>query len=282
MRRIARTVAPLLAIGATTGCLGSETVYPDSPSTGIRASKTPVPTAFQPPANATFLLDVGADGALGQAGRAKVAVDVARLHDGALGTAKGNPALGDQQAVDFPVFTVDARYPRAIVRVVNTSGRDQLSPGNADFRFGADFLIDRKSAGATADNGDNLVQRGLSSDPVMFKLEIDRDRPTCLVRGRDGVVVVRTADFIQPGWWYRADCHRTEDAVTLTLTEFAPDGSVTTTVTSSRGRTGPLDVVGTATPLSVGGKLARNGGPIESATDQFNGRAASAYLVIAR
>ena len=282
MSRLTRAAVPLLALGATTGCLGSETVYPDVPATGTRASAAPAPTAFQPPANATFLLEVGADGALGQAGSARVAVDVARLHDGLLTTAAGNPQLGDRQAVDFPAFTLDARYPRAIVRVVNASAKDQLSPGAADFRFGADFMIDRKSAGAAADNGDNLVQRGLSSDPVMFKLEIDRDRPSCLVRGRDGVVVVRTADFIQPGWWYRADCHRSAEAVTLTLTEFAPDGSVTTTVTSSRGKTGRIDIAGRGTPLSVGGKLARNGGPIESATDQFNGRASGAYLVIAR
>lgn len=282
MTGVVRTIAPLLVLAATSGCLGSETVYPDERSTGTRATATEAPTAFEPPVDATFLLVVGADGALGQAGSAKVTVDVARLHDGLLGTAAGNPELGDRPAVDFPVFTLDPHYPRAIVRVVNKSKQDQLSPGDAEFRFGADFLIDKRSAGAAADNGDNLVQRGLSSDPVMFKLEIDRDRPTCLVRGRDGVVVVRTADFIQPGWWYRADCRRTADAVTLTLTEFAPDGSVTTTVTSARGSTGRVDIAGIDTPLSVGGKLARNGGPIESATDQFNGRASGAYLVIAR
>ncbi|HSV40651.1 MAG TPA: hypothetical protein VLI04_17950 [Nocardioidaceae bacterium] len=271
-----------LLLGLTaTGC--SESVYldsegPSSPTTS--SSRTPTATGI--PKNATFLLRIGPDGSLEQAGSAGVTIDTARLHDGALRTVKGSPEAGASPAIDFPGFVRTEYYPRAIIRVVNAGTRDQLNPGTADFRFGADFVIDKESSGAAADNGDNLVQRGLSSDPVMFKVEIDRDRPSCLVRGAEGVVAVRSADFIQPGWWYRVECHRTEDAVTLTLTEFAPDGSVTTTETTAPGRTGAIVMPEAGVPLSVGGKLARNGGPIESATDQFNGRAANAYLVIAR
>jgi hypothetical protein len=67
--------------------------------------------------------------------------------------------------------------------VENEGATDVLEARLGDFRFGAAFRLDAVSQGSRADNGDNLVQRGLSGDPAQYKLQLDGRVPACRVQG---------------------------------------------------------------------------------------------------
>lgn len=198
-----------------------------------------------------------------------VTVRVAAVADGQL---RAEPGRDGGYAARFPAYA--SGDPRRVVVTTFATGEDDpLGPGTGDFSFGADFTLDRLSEEAGVDDGNNLVQRGLSSDPAQYKIQIDHGHASCRVAGEEGEVVVRSARTIVPEIWYHVSCTRTGDDITLTLGSF--EGEPERTVGS--GATGAIGMSST-TPLVMGGKATDAGAAVEGNSDQFNGAIDNVFL----
>lgn len=193
---------------------------------------------------------------------------------------------GQGRAGDLPGYS--ATGPRALVAIVNTTSADPMSPGTRRLEFGADLTLDAGvTAGGGGDNGNNAVQRGLWGDGAQFKLEVDRNRPTCRVEGAAGAAQVTSRRALATdGTRYRVRCVRSagSDRVTLTVTTLRADGSSAGTVSdSATGRIGPVDFARTV-PMTIGGKAYWSGSAqavrLLSASDQYNGTVDNAMLRI--
>ena len=199
-------------------------------------------------------------------GRASVdAVVVSGTGGRVLRTARS----GGGWAVRLPTYSSEASPPRAVVRVENEGATDVLEARLGDFRFGAAFRLDAVSQGSRADNGDNLVQRGLSGDPAQYKLQLDGRVPVCRVQGAAGAVAVR-AERISARRWYVARCYRDGPRVTIRVWRLTRDPVLPVDAARESGAIGSVDFAA-RTPLSVGGKLAASGQGVAAAADQFNG-----------
>ncbi len=208
---------------------------------------------------------------LGNTGSENLVVRVSSVAGGSL---RSMPGRGGGYAARFPVFLPRTKQ-RLVLSLSSSSVTDPLGPGSSDFTFGADFAIDTVSDASRLDNGNNLIQRGLSDDPAQYKLQIDGGRASCLVAGVGGDVVVKSKTVVRPHTWYRISCNRSGDVVTLMLGTFAepPQRTVAT------GPTGAVYVTA-ATPLVLGGKATRAGAAVVSDTDQFNGALDNVFLDI--
>jgi len=151
--------------------------------------------------------------------------------------------------------------------VLQVDDRVVPEPGSGRLTFGADLRLDEVSSGSDGDNGDNVIQRGLYGDPAQYKLQVDRRRPSCVVRGESGEVVVK-ADLELGRGWYRVGCRRAGDGVTLTVADIESERVGPPRRWKARGATGRLSPRG---PLAIGGKLTAGGALVGSDTDQFNG-----------
>lgn len=175
----------------------------------------------------------------------------------------------DGQAVRFPAFDASSDPARAVlVYRSDAGGLDPggLDPGEQDFRFGADFMLDTVTQGEN-DDGNNLVQRGLSSDRMQYKLQADFGLASCRLEGDHGSVTVTSRVRIEPQVWYTVTCSREGDEVTLDLQTVT--GQDLDTV--KRGaRTGSLKFV-SSVPLVMGGKLTADGVVVRRKADQLNG-----------
>ena len=183
------------------------------------------------------------------------------------GSAIAAAGFRSDLAARLPEYATGAAPPRAVIAVTSEGTSDRLDPGTGDFVFGADFRMDSATDGAGADNGDNLVQRGLYEDRAQFKIQLDHHLPTCRVKGSAGVVQVSTGVPVTAGAWYRVRCRRSGTTVQLTVQRL---GTETTNRATRSGATGAMTPSSPRVPLSVGGKL--NGyGSLVPSTDQFNG-----------
>jgi hypothetical protein len=181
-------------------------------------------------------------------------------------------ADGAGWALQFPGR--DAAGGAVAVSVVAPGTGDALSPGTRDFSLGADVRVD---PGVDTD-GDNVVQRGLSDDVGQYKIELDRGRFACTVKGTQGRVRAQLADERPvPGVWYRMTCDRVGDRIDLEVRRLDDD----TVATASA--TGPIGAVRTAepgTPLSIGGKLTPSGAVATWQPDQLNGAVGDVWVRI--
>lgn len=200
-------------------------------------------------------------------------VKVSNLGDGRIDTVKD-----PREAFRFPAYSRDTDPPRAVLAARSSNRSDAFTPHSRDFSFGADVALDSISYGTAVDNGDNVIQRGLSSDSVMFKLELDSRRPACTVRGSSGELIIRSENEMVPERWYRVSCHRhgselSIEVIDLDSLKHRP---------AERTRSGQIGAVSfdPQIPVAIGGKLAANGELIRSATDQFNGMLTNAFLSI--
>jgi len=173
-------------------------------------------------------------------------------------------------ALRFPELSRGSSPSLAVLEVVGRENR-AFDPGKGPFRFGADFLLDAQSAGTSIDDGDNLIQRGLFSDPAQFKIQLDHRVPSCRVLGSEGEVFVEAGAEVEPNAWYRVACERKGDQVTLVVGRFDRQGRLSVQRRSARGPIGSVDIEGPESRLSVGGKLGASGALATSSTDQFNG-----------
>ena len=189
------------------------------------------------------------------------------------GTLRSVPDPEGGRALRFPAFT--AQNPKGGVLTITTSSvTDPLAPGISDFSFGADINLDAVSEGAL-DNGNNLMQRGLSADPVQYKLQVDDGQASCRIAGEDGEVVVRADQVIEPGTWYTLSCTRKGNQVTLGLGVVGGPAEQSIEV----GATGGI-YLSSEIPVVLGGKADAAGVVIGGDSDQFNGVIDNAFLEI--
>lgn len=120
-------------------------------------------------------------------------------------------------ALRLPAYSGAAAPPRAALQLASSGPRDPLDVGVQDFEFGADFRLDAESQGTEVDGGNNLIQRGLASDPGQFKIDVDGGRVGCRVAGSEGVVEARISSSVRPDTWYRARCSRNGDVVDVRI-----------------------------------------------------------------
>ncbi|HZJ05402.1 MAG TPA: hypothetical protein VFD59_08025 [Nocardioidaceae bacterium] len=206
-------------------------------------------------------------GSVTNLGSADVTARVVTLDGGEATRVTGH---GPGEALRFPAFSGSSNPPRAVLRITNDGSPDQLNPGTARFSFGADLRLRKESEGTRADNGNNVLQRGLYEDAAQYKLDVDGRRPGCRVKGASGTVSVRSAARVNPRDWYRVACTRDESAVTMRVVQFLEGGGRRTSTKSASGPTGVVVMSSPRTPMSVAGKLQTDGRLVPS-TDQFNG-----------
>jgi hypothetical protein len=169
-------------------------------------------------------------------------------------------------ALRFPGLEGGIDPPAAMLLLRSRDAEDFLSPGDRDFSFGADVLLDEESEDAPTDNGNNVVQRGLYEDTVQYKLQVDHGSVSCRIAGSDGAAVV-TAPVGEPGEWYRVTCERSNGDVLLSWERLSDSK---TGETMRRADIGEVTFPA-GTPFVVGGKLDARGEVTVEATDQFNG-----------
>ena len=137
-------------------------------------------------------------------------------------------------------------------------------------------MLDEQTTGSAADNGDNLIARGLFEGAAQYKIQVDDGFLSCRVAGLEGEVMVKARERVQPGEWYRARCTRHVNTVTLDVGKLDesqdPDnrGELDWVSASGTGTTGAVLMASTV-PMAVGGKLSGNGKIFPVTTDQFNG-----------
>lgn len=173
-------------------------------------------------------------------------------------------------ALRFPRYSAAGKTPAAVLLIWVRGGEDLLSPGDRAFSFGADFRLDGVSSGSPSDNGDNLVQRGLSADATQYKIQIDRGVPSCRIAGAAGEAVLTAEVAVLRDTWYRVTCRRRGTALTLVLEQLAGSGPRARTRATATLPTGSVSMTA-GVPLAVGGKVDAAGAVTASATDQFNG-----------
>ncbi len=271
-------LAPALC---TAGC-GTQSPPADEPEVG-----TPASAAL---GNAVLSFDFDDLGALEEAtglgaGRVPLRNETAQPVTVRISTVSGGklravPGRDGGYAARFPAYT--SGDPRRAVLSVTTASQDPFNPGVADFSFGADFSVDEVAEQddadektENADNGNNLLQRGLFSDTAQYKLQVDDGRVSCRIAGSEGEVVVRSPQEIQPETWYRVACLRVGERVTLHLHDFESDLERT----SEEGSTGSIHLPST-TPVVLGGKASSSGAAVATDSDQFNGAVDNVYLTV--
>ena len=271
-------LAPALG---TAGC-GTEPPAADAPAVG-----TPASAAL---GTAVLSFDFDDLGALEDAtglgsGRVPLRNDTAqpvtvRISTVAGGSLRAVPGRDGGYAARFPTY--NPGDPRRAVMTVTTTSQDPFNPGVADFSFGADFNVDDTAEQDAdqekvkdADNGNNLLQRGLFSDTGQYKLQVDHGRVSCRIAGSEGEVVVRAPQPIEPETWYRVSCLRVGDRVTLQLHDFERDLERT----SEEGSTGSVHLPPT-TPVVLGGKASTSGAAVATDSDQFNGAIDNVFLTV--
>lgn len=252
----------------------------DEPAPAPTVSSGPPRLAL--PTEPDLLVVAGPEGEPVQRGTAELETEISSLDGGVVRPAAGGMSRG---AWRFPSYRSGDPYPRAVVVARPAAAGDDevgpLSPGTRRFDYGADLRLDTISTGRVEDNGNNVVQRGLSSDPSMFKLEIDADgRPGCIVKGRSGEVRAFSVQPLNAGTWYRIRCERRARVLRVLVSEYLPSGRALTEVRELPGRAGAVTFPGSEVPFSIGGKAAHDGSVITSATDQFNGAIDNAYFTM--
>jgi hypothetical protein len=269
------------ALDATSGC-GREDAPQgpaSEPSGDPRGVSQPGLTGSGPGGAPDILVRGREDGAQAvpvQVGELGVDLTVASLNGG---TLAAETAWDGSVAFRPPAFSQDPMPPRAVIRVRPDRPAD-LSPGLRSVAWGADFQLDGVSTGTAEDNGDNLLQRGLASDPGQFKAELDLRRPGCSVVGSTGRLTVRAEQAVEAGRWYRMRCLREGDRLTVFVWEIVDGQLESETERQVSGPVGPVSPPATA-PLSVAGKLTtKTGDIVVSASDQFNGLVANAFVDI--
>ncbi|MFN8188920.1 MAG: hypothetical protein U0R78_00545 [Nocardioidaceae bacterium] len=199
-----------------------------------------------------------------------VTVEVVAAPGGRLSTVAGPSA--STGAVLFPTTAASSKGRDAVLRVVAPDDSGVLEPGSRDFWFGLDLRFPEETTSSEADNGDNLLQRGLFGDTGQLKLQADNGVPSCRVAGESGDVTVKANAPLPTERWFRVRCQRTAGLVTLYVGEIAASGTVEEWEHwSEEGPTGEIDFADPAPAVSIGGKLNPQGGLVEDAPDQFNG-----------
>lgn len=248
---------------------------------GAAAGAPAAPTASAAGRELVLDLDAAVGGGEGTpvptAGTVPTEAEV-RTHAGGVTSVVRHRGAG--RALRLPAFAADgdrATSPVALVAVTPT-GPAGLDPGAGDFVLGASVRLDARTTGTAVDNGDNVVQRGTFEAAAQMKLQVDGRRPSCRVKGADGVVTVSADTRLRADRWFKLSCRRAGDVVTLLQERTTVDGTVVRRSWVGRGPTGSLSKLDPDVPLTVGGKTDVTGAPLASGADQLNGSVDDVYL----
>lgn len=202
--------------------------------------------------------------------------------------------VGNGRAGDLPGYDGAAAGPRAGVKIVDTDlgDGDGLSPGLQRFTFGADFQLDAVSTGTSYDNGNNLIQRGLSGSSDQYKIQVDSTgsgfKPSCAIAQKVSDTLTRSAFVtssvvVDSTKWYRVRCTRLGSELRIVVTPYAADGTAEPPVTDTEPADPAIDLTWPTTapivPMSIGAKMNASG-VIASQSDQFNGLIDNAMLTV--
>jgi hypothetical protein len=272
---------------ASFGCLLGAVVG----AAGCRASaSTPAhePTST-PPGSTLRITFAGTPGARLTAADVRVAGDIpvtvtlASSHGGTIKTHDVDAEGVGSRAARFPRLDPTREAGASAVLVSSRGSDDELDPGDRAFSYGATVRLDKRSesdAAGSADNGNNVLQKGLFLDPTQYKLQVDHGFASCRVAGSAGTLTVRSRVAIQPAVWYRLACARTQDSLTIAVHELTTKGSEIVDHQVARGVTGRISPEEGSTYLSLGAKVIASGAIPASSTDQFNGLVGSVFVNI--
>lgn len=259
-RAVVLLAVPILALG---GC-GSEKAPEDDPLPEFELGFEAAP-------------DLGSDQVhLTNSGQSRLKLSIATAADGDV-TVGAGPSGG--QVARFPALHRGKEPPLAAVVVSAFDEEpDVLYPGARSFRFGAKFALDARSDGTNVDNGDNLMQFGYFNDPAQYKLQVDKGRPSCRIKGDAGVAFVKAETPVDRLVWYSVTCAKDGDRVTLVVDSL--DGDHHEEV-STQADVGAVEGRETDTSwVTIGGKADSRGRMVTSDSDQFNGLVDDVFLLI--
>ena len=207
-------------------------------------------------------------------------IEVMSINGGEIIGAPG--VTGNGSAGEYPAHSIGPDSPRAVIKITNlaNSNLHLLNPAERDFWFGADVNLDTVNATpGSNDDGNNVIQRGLYNETSQFKIEVDRLRPSCRIKGSLDDIRLE-GNPITPEETYRIRCERIGATIRLMVWPVNADGSLGSAVTNTAQviDVGPL-VFDRGIPMSIGGKL-NNNGTVNASTDQFNGTIDNAILRI--
>jgi hypothetical protein len=204
---------------------------------------------------------------------------------------------GDRFAADLPAYSgtvTGADFAGLAVTPLNPGPNDALAPGLRVVVFGADMALDAPlpADARAADNGNNIVQRGLAGDD-QYKVQADVVGSvrvvSCVVRdsATGSMTKVKAREPLVGGDWYRVRCRREVvrgvDVLTLTQTRMSTGATIAATavgVSTAAVLDYPRASPTAPTPLAIGAKLSRSGEIESGSSDQFNGQVDNVYLAI--
>ncbi|MBB2941039.1 hypothetical protein FB565_000743 [Actinoplanes lutulentus] len=175
------------------------------------------------------------------------------------GAAPGLVARDTGQAVQFPARCRKSPCPRLALQATTTA---DLNPADRPFRFGAAVRL----APNGTSKGQNILQKGYSTEGSQYKLQIDgkSGHPSCALVSGSTIHLVLADVSVADDQWHTIECRR--NGVNLAVyVDQAAHGSVTVPA--------GLSVVNDE-PLSLGGKSAFGN------NDQFHGMLDDAWIAV--
>ncbi len=200
----------------------------------------------------------------------------------------------DQLVGTFPAYSASpTSFSAYVVKPTVFGATEALAPGTRKFVFGADLRLNSgATTGVPADNGNNVVQRGLAGgDQYKIQADVIAGVPnvTCVIRDEGTVTAETPPVAIQAALWVRARCTRavTGGGQHLTLSVTYPGGEVANPPASAVTFT-PVANLNYATstaiypiPLTMGAKVNNEAtGVLSADSDQFNGQLDNLFLKI--
>lgn len=214
----------------------------------------------------TLRLDFGETVTNGQYAQGQAVVDgIAPNEDGTVdlvGTAPGfvtqvaSPVGGSGTAMQFGTTSCSATACSQLGHLEIPDGTAAFSPRSGDFEWGAVVQMTALPTGP----GMNVVQKGRSRTPDMWKLQLDGGYASCIVKVNGATPSGfgrAVSSQLSVGRAYDLRCRRAGGALTLTVTELSSDGTrlhqdVYSKTSGVSG--GSLDDFGHANAVFVGGK----------------------------
>ncbi|WP_253237374.1 LamG domain-containing protein [Paractinoplanes aksuensis] len=127
---------------------------------------------------------------------------------------------GSGQALTFPPRCTGPECPRLVLQAAAT---DDLNPQAQPFRYGASVRLAAPPAGATGQDGQNILQKGYAAAGGQYKLQVDgvSGKPSCVLTDRtgDGSYLARSRSSIADDNWHTVECRRTGPTLAVVVDE---------------------------------------------------------------
>lgn len=272
--KLYRGRSPILSAGAVIVCALALASWSTAPPVSLPAAiggSSVVASPIEP--RVVFALNFDAEDSLAAMPAGAVTVSEQRFFGGTLSLV--DSYAGGGKAMKFPATSSVEKAPG--VGLVAMAAQAPLpNPRTSEFSFGADILLDSVTSASAADNGDNILQRGLASDPSQFKLQVDQGVPSCSVTGSAGRLLVKGAP-LRPATWYGLTCIVTRGGMTMKVIDLMKEETKLFVKNGLVGSVAFSDNV----PLAVGRKVGAGGQGIKKQPDQFNGTMDSVWVAVA-